>query len=107
MEFKLGEVYTVPEGESPAWIRDSLRAATAGRVGNVPVTLFRRDGSQVTGDFMAVDTGTDWDDEHGSVYLDPLGDSDDAREFPCREVTGFYLVPEPPIDHSDELRGQP
>ena len=69
------------------------------------ITLFEHDGTQVTGAFQAVDLGTDREAEHPSVYLDPLGDSDDPREFPCRDLTGFRLVPDGPLDRSDELRG--
>jgi hypothetical protein len=105
MDFQLGEVYRLPDGESPEWFRDSLRAVRRARVGRVPITLALRDGTHVTGDLLDADTGTDWDDEAGSVYLEPPGDVDAPREFPCRELAGFYLVPEEPVDHSDELRG--
>ena len=105
MEFQTGQLYRRPRDASPAWVAESLRAATDGRLAPVQVTLLRYDDRQVTGEFMAVHVSTDREDDYESVYLKPLGDSDEPREFPCREIVGFYLVPEEPIDHSDELRG--
>jgi hypothetical protein len=105
MEFVLGQPYMVPEGEGPDWIADTVRDATAGRLAPVMITLFEWDGTRVTGAFSAVAMATDREEDHPSVYLDPLGDSDDPREFRCRDLAGFRLVPERPIDHSDETRG--
>jgi hypothetical protein len=106
MEFQPGEVYTLPEGEGPEWIAESVRRATAGRLGPMLITLFERERTRVTGAFLAVASAKNPEDENGSVYLEPPSDSDeDPREFPCRDLVGFRVVPEEAIDHSDELRG--
>jgi hypothetical protein len=103
MDFEPGVVYEAPDSDG-SWIREALSEVRKG-VGPIPITLVLRDGTAVTRNLEAVDTGTNWDDEQGSVYLEEMYDEDDQMEVRCRDVTAFRLVPPPPIDHSDELRG--
>jgi hypothetical protein len=97
--FEPGETHGRPENASPAWARDALREVHRAH-GAVLITFLLDDGhgTQVSGNLTGVGIGTDWDDEFESAYLDPLGDSDDPREIPCREIVAFRIREAPQED---------
>jgi hypothetical protein len=104
MDFRPGPLYELPSGADPSWFTETLDQIRRERVGEVAVTLYIGGGGAVTGNLLDARDGSEWDSP-GVIDLTRPNDEDDLYNVPVEEIVGFRLLPDPPIDHSDELRG--
>lgn len=99
---QLGMRYERPDDAGPAWFYSVLAEERRTRLGSLPIVLELLSGGTVAGPLEGVGEPPAAGG-HGSILLDA---GDQVAEFPCEDLAAFTLIDdEPPIDHSDELRG--
>jgi hypothetical protein len=96
MDFELGRSYG-PPGSDSSWFVEALHEVRQGRAGDVPITLIRRHGADVSGYLDRA--------EQGIVQLKEIEYPDRVLRIACETIVAFVLWPVSDIDHSDELRG--
>ena len=102
MDLEKGKAYELPEGADPSWFAEALREERRIRVGEVRINLHLRGETTVSGGLDSTDEHGDW----GNVYIDNPANEDELQPFPCETIAAFTLWPDPPLDRSDELRGE-
>jgi hypothetical protein len=101
-EFKIGTHYTGPPESTHGWFYEALGEVRRVRVGDVPIAVhILGGGGTTTGLLEGVDPGTDHD-PFGVVTLD-VGNRERLLGIPCQDIAAFTLLPDPPLDRSDEL----
>jgi hypothetical protein len=97
VEFVRGQIYRRP-ADDPAWCARALDEIAQTFLHPIRVSLVTSDGESVSGNLEVVKDGqVTIDMPRESLSLAVAGD----------EIVSFRLVPTPPPDTSDEIRGTP
>jgi hypothetical protein len=99
VNFYLGQRYERPGVSASSWFAEALGEVRQERMPPVPVELeFVGGGGSVSGNIDYVDPGSP-NEEHGAIVLEH------GEHVRCEDIAAFTLLPDPPPDVSDELRG--
>jgi len=94
---KEGQVYARADGQTSSEFVKQLADYCQPRLHGIPIGLNLNDGRQVAGIVDQVDPrqGVTLESANGEV----------AETFSPEEIAAYYVAPDGPPDHSDELRG--